>query len=1076
MQRVVATTAPMTSLADVLNQMFALNVSSIVVASDNKPLGILTESDIVRTAARLATDLRRLCAHDVMSAPVLTAHPDTEIDEAYRLMTGHHVRHLVVLDDANELAGIVSEADFIGQYAPELFMSARTVDEIMSSTVDTVTAHDSVAGVIERMVARHFSCVVVAESGRAVGILTERDVVRIVRAGVALAETPVSAVMSQPVHTARRGMTVLAASQMMQAYAIRRVVVTDDAGTIAGLVTRHDLLKAIPGEHVDALRRIIELQSRALGEARQALDDSLVLEYVLGSIPENAILACDKDGVVRYCNAFARRLAGLPEAATGRPLPEDADRTALALLYEPGWRARIEAGEMLHREVSWRDRHDGRRRDLDTLLLSMSDAVGRYQGMLYIARDVTGQKQAARALRESEERFRHMADAAPVLLWMSGVDGFRSYFNKPWLGFTGRSLERELGNGWTQGLHPEDLQSCLDGYLSAFDARREFSLEYRLRRHDGVYRWIWDHGAPRYGESGEFLGYIGSCLDVTERRQAEDRLRQSAVVFESALEGVMITDAELRITAINGGFTRITGYEEADVLGKKPGILRSGHHDRDFYRAMWTSINETGAWAGEIVNRDKRGGLVPEWLSISAVRDDTGRVLNYVGVFSDMTPIKRSQERLEYLAHHDVLTGLPNRLLLFDRLKHALERAVRQGTMVAVLFIDLDRFKHINDGLGHTVGDALLQAVARRLKQLIRQGDTVARLGGDEFTVFLEGLKDGGHAALVAETIVRALGEPVRVENHELFISASIGISVFPRDGTSVETLLKNADTAMYRAKDAGRNTYHFFAEEMTSQAFERMVLESQLRRAIENGELLLHYQPQAALADGRVVAVEALLRWNHPDLGLVGPARFIPIAEESSLIVPLGEWALRSACIQAARWRREGLDFGRIAVNVSAGQMKRVNLADTVRQVLHEVGLPGDALELEITEGMLAEPVDQITGQFRALRELGVALAVDDFGTGYSSLSYLKSLPLDKLKLDQHFVRELPGDDNDVAIARAVIALGHSLQLSVIAEGVETEAQRDFLRAEGCDLVQGFLFGQPMAPEQLEQTLQVGC
>jgi predicted signal transduction protein with EAL and GGDEF domain len=343
----------------------------------------------------------------------------------------------------------------------------------------------------------------------------------------------------------------------------------------------------------------------------------------------------------------------------------------------------------------------------------------------------------------------------------------------------------------------------------------------------------------------------------------------------------------------------------------------------------------------------------------------------------------------------------------------------------------------------------------------------VARLGGDEFTIFLEGLKDGGHAALVAETIIRALAEPVRVDEHELYVSASIGISVFPRDGTSVEVLLKNADTAMYRAKDAGRNTYHFFAEEMTSQAFERMVLETQLHRAIESGELVLHFQPQLVLADGRVAAVEALVRWNHPDLGLVGPARFISIAEESGLIVPLGEWVLRSACTRALAWRRENLDFGRIAVNVSAGQLRRVDLADTVRRILHDTGIPGEALELEITEGVLAEPADAVADQLNALRGLGVALAVDDFGTGYSSLSYLKRLPLDKLKLDQQFVRALPRDANDVAIARAVIALGHSLGLVVTAEGVETDEQREFLRAEGCDLAQGFLFSPPA--EQVE-------
>jgi diguanylate cyclase (GGDEF)-like protein/PAS domain S-box-containing protein len=566
---------------------------------------------------------------------------------------------------------------------------------------------------------------------------------------------------------------------------------------------------------------------------------------------------------------------------------------------------------------------------------------------------------------------------------------------------------------------------------------------------------------------------LAVARDLTERYEAERRLRLSAVVYRNTHEGIIITDAEGRIIAANSAFTEITGYREEEVLGRNPRILASGRQNRSFYQTLWAAVLESGGWQGELWNRRKNGELYPEWLTISAVRDDDGAIVNYVGVFSDISQIKNSQAQLEHLAHHDPLTGLPNRLLLCARIEHAIDRALRRNEHVAVLFLDLDRFKLINDSLGHNVGDAMLREVAGRLLKLVRRDDTVARLGGDEFTVVMESLADAGDAAILAEKLIHALIDPFPCGGHDLFIGVSIGISVFPQDGGTVEKLLSNADSAMYRAKEEGRNVFRFYTEEMTVRAFEHVVLETQLRRAIEQNELVLHYQPQLDLIGGRVVGVEALVRWQHPELGLVSPSRFIPIAEETGLIELLGDWVLRSACRQMRAWLDAGLPFKLVAVNLAARQFKHPDLPARMARLLEETGLAPEWLELEITEGALMNPNEGALERLHELKRLGVRLAIDDFGTGYSSLAYLKCFPIDKLKIDQSFVREIPDGRADMEIAATIMAMARNLGLVVLAEGVETRPQLNFLRGNGCDQAQGYLFSPPLTVAAMEAWLR---
>jgi diguanylate cyclase (GGDEF)-like protein/PAS domain S-box-containing protein len=551
--------------------------------------------------------------------------------------------------------------------------------------------------------------------------------------------------------------------------------------------------------------------------------------------------------------------------------------------------------------------------------------------------------------------------------------------------------------------------------------------------------------------------------EIAERKRTEEALSLAAAVFENTTEGAMITDTKHRIVAVNKAFTEITGYEQDDVVSKTPQVLRSGKHDEPFHAAISASIIKTGRWKGEVWNRRKNGEIFPVWLNISTVVDDHGQVTHCVSVFSDITPIKESQAQLERLAHHDALTGLPNRLLFHARLEHALERARREGGLVAILCFDLDHFKNINDSLGHPAGDRLLQMVTERLLDTVRNEDTVARFGGDEFTVLLEELQESKGAGIVAEKALNVLAEPFDLDGHEAYVSGSVGISLFPDDGQDVTTLLKNADSALYRAKEHGGSSYHFYTKDLTIAAFKRLALESSLRRAVERGEFTLYYQPQMALNGGHVVGAEALIRWQHPELGLVLPTEFIPMAESTGMIVKLGEWVMNTACAQAKAWQNEGLPSMRIAINVSSVQVTRGEIIATVERVLHKTGLDPQYMELEITEGLIMQQTHQTIAILDDLKAMGVMLAIDDFGTGYSSLSYLKRLPLHRLKIDRSFVCEIPDDSENMAITRAVIALGNSLQLVVVAEGVENEIQQEFLRSNGCDEAQGYLYSAPM-------------
>jgi len=560
---------------------------------------------------------------------------------------------------------------------------------------------------------------------------------------------------------------------------------------------------------------------------------------------------------------------------------------------------------------------------------------------------------------------------------------------------------------------------------------------------------------------------------MAANRSAKEAQRLASFVFQYAQEGIMITDAEGTILYVNPAFTAITGYTEEEVRGKNPRLLKSGRHDAFFYRQMWESVRRTGQWRGEIWNRRKNGEIYPEWLTISAIKNEKGRITHYVAVFTDITERKRYEEQIKHQALHDPLTDLPNRRLFHDRLAHAIREAKETQRKVAVLFLDLDRFKNINDTLGHILGDELLRHVAKRLSSCVPREGVLARIGGDEFAVLLPALTARAEAERVAKDIVDRFTQPIALGERSLYVSISVGISLYPDDGDDCPTLIKNADMAMYCAKEEGGNRYRFFTPGMRLETVQRWQLENGMRQALELGELQLVYQPQVEAQTGRMVGVEALLRWHHPEQGVMSPATFIPLAEETGFIVPIGDWVLRTACAQAKAWQEVGLPPIRVAVNLSARQFQEGRLEATVRRVLAETGLEPQFLELEITEGIMMTNHTQTVEQLHRLKALGVKVAIDDFGIGYSSLGYLKKFPIDTLKIDKSFIRDCTDVPEDAAIVKAVIALAKNLNIPVVAEGVENPRQLAFLCAEGCDVIQGYLYSPPVSAEEVAELLR---
>ncbi len=602
-------------------------------------------------------------------------------------------------------------------------------------------------------------------------------------------------------------------------------------------------------------------------------------------------------------------------------------------------------------------------------------------------------------------------------------------------------------------------------------SRDQFFTEWPLRRADGSVFPAELRLRPHRIE-GESL-YLLTIDDLTRQQEYEDSLALAQQVFDNAAEAVMITDAENRIVRINSAFTRITGWTAEESLGRNPSFLSSGKQSPEFYREMWQTLSEAGVWQGEVVNRRRSGQYYPEWLSISTVRNRQGKVTHYLAIFSDISERKRAEGLIHRYSWFDSLTDLPNKALLIDRINQAIIAAQNEGKPLYLLAFNLNRLKHINDSLGHNIGDEVLKIVAQRLVKATREGDTVSRVTGDDFVVVVPRLSQPHRAINLAERLVESINAPMDIQGNAIHITANAGLSVFPADGTEPDTLLMNADAALNHSRTQGQNKIAFFEPHMNAAILEKINLQGELTAALANRQFLLHFQPQLDLQTQRLTGVEALIRWQHPERGLVSPAVFIPAAEELGLIVQIGDWVIDEACRSLARWRQRGLTELCVAINLSAHQFAHTNLVQTVRDAIVRHGVPPERIELEITEGVAMHDADEVLTRLHELKAIGVQISIDDFGTGYSSLAYLMRFPVDKLKIDQSFVRDMGNSSEADSIVRAIVALAHGLSLAVIAEGVETDAQLDRLKHIGCNEIQGYLLSRPLSFDDVSQWIK---
>lgn len=1003
MTRNIVQISPNLPLAHAAEMMELKRISSLLVMDNGVQIGILTERDLVRGIANgVATTLP---VSALMSSPLISIKQTASKVEAYHTLVKHGIRHLLAVDEQGHPAGIVSETDFRRHGSIDHFVHMKSVDSAMNTNLLMMPPHSTVAEAAQAMSQRKVDYVLVGADRHALGIVTERDVVRLFRQNDHARS--LDKVMTSPVATIQRQASLQEAVSHMNNARIRRLVVHDASGSVVGVLTEHDIVKYIEEGYVDILQDIIQHQAKELLQIQNELLSDAVRKksklYAVLSKGNSAIVHIqDPQQLLERICEVVLEFGGFRLAWIGR---ENAERQVVPVAVYGAARDYI-------------------------LGLSLSTDPS-----LPLGRGPTGT-----CIRENRS----------VIV----NDYFSTEMTSPWHAV---AKQFQIAGSISLPIHAHDFRGAIMVYadtINYFDEDVVALLE-------------------------ELSGDISFALEQIHvnrvKREQDQQLMLANQVFECSAEAMLITDADNNIIRVNSAFVDITGYTTEEVLGKNPRFLKSEKQDRDFYRSLWHTLLLQGSWQGEIWNRRKNGEIYPEWVSINIVKDTTGKISHHFAIFSDLLQ-KKAVEELSHLKHYDPLTNLPNRSLLADRIESAISHAKQHNRFVGVMFLNLDHFRHVNDMFGHLAGDKMLITTAQCLIESVPKEATVSRLSADTFVILLPDQNTSEEISRIAVIISQHIYQPFLIEGQQVQLSAEIGIAVYPFDGDNSTLLMKNADLALSEAKSSGvKHSVRFYSSSMNDHARKLVTMGAELRSALEHNRLVLHYQPQVNIMNGQIVGAEALIRFRHPERGIVAPGEFISVAEETGLIVPMGEWVIREACRQMQQWLETTNSFMVVAVNLSPLQLHQSNLKDIVKQALDESGLPPHALELEFTESAIMKNVSATVGLMQQFKTMGLHLSIDDFGTGYSSLSYLKQFPVDKLKIDQSFVRNIAQDPSDAAIVQAVIALAKTLGMTTIAEGVETEAHLGYLRSLHCQEMQGYLYSRPLPANEFAELLLRG-
>lgn len=1016
------------TLQEVLDLMIQNKTKHFVLLDDKKkPMGIITERDILFLYTK-HIDLN-LKAIDYAKTCLITSKVNRKINYILGLMLNHRIRRVILVDYEGSYLGTILQEKLIYEFEQDLFKTHTKAKDLIKVNLKAIFVKKEVniQTALELMNENRIGSILIFDNNTPIGILTESDIINLAQKHIDTSLN-IQEFMHQNIICFDSEDLLFEIVNKMRKEEIRRAVIFDKNTNEYFIITSKDILNNIKGNY----NLFLESKLRDVKSTFNSLNEAVI-----------ELFNNEEEQLIYWFNQKAKKLFNLA-----------IDKNITTIIPKNKW-------DEIYKRILRNDLEESQ-------IIEINDEVFQLTIMNTFLLDssiikllFTNITEIARTNEQIESKFKFLYEQIPYPYQSLDEKGVITNINKRWSEITGYTKDEVIGQKFS--VFTDESYKRLKVIFKKFLSTKKVEDErLRIKKKNGEIIL-----AEFSGNISNINGQLKThCVfkDITEEEKIEKKLKLSDIVFENTTEGIIISNEKNEIISINSAFTKITGYEKEDILYKNPKILRSGKHPKVFYKNLWKELSTTGQYTGEIWNRKKNGEIYPEWLNISIVRDSNGNILNYVAIFSDITKIKKSNEKIEYLAHHDPLTNLPNRLLLKARLDQSITHASNSKESLALFFIDIDNFKIINDTYGHSIGDKIINLVASRLQKNLRPDDTISRIGGDEFIIVIENIDQIKDIEKIANKILDDFKEPVKLQEYLFDVTVSVGISLFPNNSLNAEDLIKHADTAMYSAKNAGRNQYHFYKNEMTSEIFEKIIMKKEISDALANGDFEVYYQPQINIKEKKIIGLEALIRWNYKNSRLILPNEFISYAEECKLIIPLGEFVLKSACSFIKKLQDLNLVKDAIvAVNISSIQIKNSDILKTITKNLNDSNLEAKYLEVEITESYIMEDIEQSLLILNKLKNLGIKLAIDDFGTGYSSLSYLKKFPIDKLKIDKSFVDELPNNPKDVAIARTIIALAKGLGMKTIAEGVEYQKQKDFLEHEECDEIQGWLYSKAL-------------